>query len=359
MVTDHIDAGTYRIHAGTGALDILASAINPDAQKFILCDENTAEHCVPQVIASVNPLKSAHIIEVEAGESAKNIETATAVWEALADNGADRSAILINIGGGMVTDLGAFCASTYMRGISFVNIPTTVLSQADASFGGKAAIDLGPIKNLIGTFKDPIGVYCHPGFFSTLAAREKRSGFAEMIKHALIADAGYWDTLKMSSWEKDLADHVGTSARIKMKVVLSDPFEAGQRKVLNFGHTIGHALEGLMLGSSTELLHGEAVAAGIIAEAFLSMKAGYLKSAALKEITEFVSDVYADVLGFDFNDAELISLMSHDKKNTQGNINFTLIEGIGKAVYDRSFQTMDILEALQYLRKSVASKQGI
>lgn len=358
--TNHIDAGSYRIHAGGGALAILNSFLSESSylskRKFILCDENTMNHCVPPLLANVNSLKEAHIIEVEPGENSKNLETCRAIWESLAEQGAGRDSVLINVGGGMVCDLGGFCAGTYMRGIPYINVPTTLLAQADAAFGGKTGVDLGELKNMVGLFNPPASVFSFPGFLSTLEQNELNAGFAEVIKHALIADKNYWTTIKSSSpLSQDYDSVIPNSVKIKMTIVTSDPSEEGRRKLLNFGHTAGHAIESWYLKNEEPVLHGNAVAAGILVESFLSHKKDLLKKSELNDITRYIAEHYGESLPSSFNVAEVVQLMSYDKKNMNGNINFTVLNGIGNAVYDRNFETTEILEALEYARSAVSS----
>jgi 3-dehydroquinate synthase len=358
-MTHHIEAGDYRIHVGEGALSTLNSLLNETTYrqmtKFILCDENTVEYCVPDIIASVNALKEAQIIEIESGEPAKNIDTCIGVWKALAESGANRNSVIINIGGGVVTDLGGFCASTYMRGIPFVNVPTTLLSMADGGFGGKNGVDLDELKNIVGCFRDPVGVFCYPKFLSTLAFEHILSGLAEIMKHGLIADKNHWTSAMKGLSSEDPSDMIAASIRIKMNVVNADPKETGQRKLLNFGHTIGHAMESYYLRAENPIHHGFMVAAGIIAESFLSHKNELLEMQELDEIVNSVLGLYKEHIPNDFNEGEVIQLMMHDKKNKDGNINFTLLNGIGNSVYDRTFNTKEILEALNYLKQKLTS----
>lgn len=360
--TYHIDAGTYRIHVGVGAFAILNSLLAEErfisGKKFILCDENTLQHCVPAVVAGVNSLKAAEIIEVEAGEINKDLDTAKAVLSVLAEKGADRNSILVNVGGGMVTDLGGFCASVYMRGIQYINVPTTLMGMADASFGGKTAVDLEGLKNLIGTFHEPAGVFCYPGFLQTLSAEQQLSGFAEIMKHGLIADRSHWKSAIERARNGADAALIADSVKIKTTIVSSDPKESGPRKLLNFGHTAGHAIESFYLKKEKVILHGFAVAAGIITESYLSYLKENLDEGSLNEISSFIFSLYGDLLPVDFEETEVIQLMIHDKKNTNGNINFTLLNGIGKAVYDRTFETKEILKALDYLKKLSAKGYG-
>lgn len=351
-----IDAGQYKVLRGDGIFDHLTGFLSGRSysKMFLLVDENTQKHCMPELVSRVEALQDAEILEIESGEENKSIEVCVQLWTALSELGADRKSLVVNLGGGVIGDMGGFVASTFKRGIDFVNIPTTLLAQVDASVGGKLGIDLGNLKNEIGVFNSPQAVYIYPGFLRTLDERQLRSGFAEMIKHALIADAKYWkQVMAIDHTDVDeLELLIPSSIEIKNKIVLSDPYEKNERKALNFGHTIGHALESLSLGSESQLLHGEAVAAGMICEAFLSHKVAGLSEAALNEITGYVLNVFGDVLLPADKDEELISLMHHDKKNEQGRINFTLLEAIGKHSINRYCDEDQIKEAWTLTRKT-------
>ncbi|MEL7221837.1 MAG: 3-dehydroquinate synthase, partial [Bacteroidota bacterium] len=259
----------------------------------VLTDTHTAQHCWPLIEPYLAPL-SPRLITVAAGEKHKSLDTCRHIWEQLFECGAGRNWCLLNLGGGVIGDMGGFCAGTYKRGIDFIQIPTTLLSQVDASVGGKLGIDFHGVKNSIGLFRDPRAVWADPNFFATLPDRELRSGFAEIIKHALIADAQQWQELASNpQWNTtDWADWVARSVAIKQKIVAIDPHEKGLRKALNFGHTIGHAIESYFLETATPLLHGEAIAAGMICEAWLSAQQTGLATDDLQAITDFFLAVY-------------------------------------------------------------------
>jgi 3-dehydroquinate synthase len=238
---------------------------------YILTDEHTTEYCLPVVKEHLEHLDNFDLIEVNAGEESKNIDFCIGIWKTLIDFGADRKALMVNLGGGVVTDMGGFVASTYKRGIDFVQVPTTLLSQVDASVGGKTGVDVDGIKNIIGTFTQPKAVFMHGGFLQTLPPRQILSGLAEMLKHGLIVDAGYWNQLKISDLSLPSDELVHRSVAIKNEVVIADPHEKGIRKALNFGHTVGHAVETYSLMNDADpLSHGEAIAIGMICEAWLS-----------------------------------------------------------------------------------------
>jgi 3-dehydroquinate synthase len=268
----------YSVFIGKDSIKSLNEYLELNTQYstyFILVDEHTIADCLPIIMEEIPMLKDAEIIETESGEENKTIEVVTQVWYAMSDLHADRKSLVINLGGGVLTDMGGFIASTYKRGVDFINIPTTLLSEVDASVGGKLGIDLGGLKNQIGVFNFPKGVYIYPEFLQTLPDNQLRSGFAEVLKHALIKDDKYWEEVKdIEVFEhEDWTDIIAHSVQIKNKVVLNDPKESGERKILNFGHTIGHAIETYHLENSDQpFLHGEAIAIGMVAEAILSVE---------------------------------------------------------------------------------------
>jgi 3-dehydroquinate synthase len=345
-----IDSG---IHA------FLAQPAISKARKFILVDENSLQHCIPALMSAVEGLRGAELIEVESGEPNKNIVICTHIWEALSDMQADRNALFVNLGGGVITDMGGFIASTFKRGIRFINIPTTLLSQVDASVGGKVGVDLNGLKNQVGVFADPQVVYIDPAFLSTLSPKELRSGFAEVVKHALIADANYWkeirkiDPAHYDNWQEVIV----RSVEIKKRIVEEDPHEIGLRKILNFGHTIGHAVESHSLeGGKNPLTHGESIAIGMIAEAWLSHKKRKLSQQSLEEIVATITAVFPAHSFDDLDHHRLVELMRNDKKNQDNSINFTLLDDIGKAHYDQTCNAEEIRDALKYYLSVVKSK---
>jgi 3-dehydroquinate synthase len=293
------------------------------------------------------------ILEVEAGEEMKNIRTANQLWEILTEMQADRKALVINLGGGVITDMGGFVAATYKRGIQFINIPTTLLSMCDASIGGKTGIDLMHYKNMVGTFTFPERIFVYPKFLETLPFKELRSGFAEMLKHGLIADKIHWENLtRMNKPDLEgIIPHIETSMGIKQEVVNKDFQEKNIRKTLNFGHTIGHAVESLCLHQGNPVLHGEAVAMGMIAETHLA----YLEDLVSEEdsilIIESLKKYYPYLDISDFRDEDIFDLLWNDKKNTDRKINFSLISGIGSCVFDHQCSEENITKSLDYYRK--------
>lgn len=320
---------------------------------FILVDENTHEYCLPVLLGNLETDLSFEILEIEAGEEMKNIQTANHLWEILTEMQADRKALIINLGGGVITDMGGFVASTYKRGIQFINIPTTLLSMCDASIGGKTGIDLMHYKNMVGTFTFPEQIFVYPQFLDTLPFKEVRSGFAEMLKHGLIADKKHWENLiqihKLDV--ESVIPHIQTSMDIKQDVVEKDFHEKNIRKTLNFGHTIGHAVESLCLEQGNPILHGEAVAMGMICEAHLAYLEGLVSEQDSTVIIENIQRYYPYLDVSDFKDEDISALLLNDKKNTESKINFSLLSGIGSCVFDHHCSHKHILKALDFYRK--------
>jgi len=316
---------------------------------FILTDENTAEHCLPLVKGHFAGMDNFDIIEINAGEESKDIDFCIGIWKMLIDFGADRKALMINLGGGVITDMGGFAASTFKRGIDFVQVPTTLLAQVDASVGGKTGIDLDGVKNIIGTFTQPKAVFISDEFLKTLPPRQVLSGTAEMLKHGLIMDKAYWEALRSSDLSKPEGKLIYRSVEIKNEVVKIDPLEKGLRKALNFGHTIGHAVEThSLLNDKDPLTHGEAIALGMICEGYLSYKKAGLSKAGLDEIVEVITNLYPKYDLAAANFSELSNLMLKDKKNEFGRINCTLLSAIGTCSLDHICTEEELFEALEY-----------
>ncbi len=331
------------------ALNIFLDQLQP-SKIYFLVDENTHEYCLPILLGNLETNLPFEIIEIEAGEDLKNIETATQLWEILSEFQADRKSLIINIGGGVITDLGGFISSTYKRGIKFINIPTTLLGMCDASIGGKTGIDHAFLKNVIGTFAEPEQIFVYPGFLKTLPFEELRSGFAEMLKHGLIADEKHCnDLISMEHLTpENIFPFLETSMKIKEKVVLADFKEQNIRKTLNFGHTIGHAFESLFLKAEKPIPHGEAVALGMICETHLSFLNNLISKENSEMIVKNLQRFYPYISISDFKAEEILSLMKNDKKNSDGNINFSLLTGLGKCNFDFSVSAEQILETLHF-----------
>lgn len=315
----------------------------------ILVDENTSRDCLPIV---QNNIPAFDVIEIPSGELNKNISTCADIWSSMTDLGMDRKSLLVNLGGGVIGDMGGFCASTFKRGIQFINIPTTLLSQVDASVGGKLGIDFQTYKNHIGLFCNPDSVLVDPVFLSTLPEREIRSGFAEVVKHALIRDKEYLAELKRYDLKtQPWLNHIRHSVKIKSDVVAADPKESGLRKILNFGHTIGHAVETHFLEQPNSLLHGEAIAIGMICEAFLSAKLLRMKTEELEIIQEYLIAVFGKVTLQNVEFESILDNMTHDKKNENGLVKMSLLNSIGHCTYDINVSKADALDSLFHYQK--------
>ena len=319
------------------------------SKMIVLVDDNTREYCLPHFRKHAEH-RDFLLIEIPSGEVNKNIDTCRHIWQSLAVAGIDRRALMVNLGGGVIGDMGGFCAATYKRGIDFVQMPTTLLSQVDASIGGKLGIDLLQLKNLVGLFHDPAAVFIDPVFLVNSDPREERSGFAEIIKHSLIGNAEQWVHLQYIrdidgvSWEPFLSP----SLQIKRRIVEQDPFEQGPRKALNFGHTIGHAVESLFLNSKEPLLHGEAIAMGMICEAYLSHRQAGLPADQLDRISHYLLHTFGKIKLPPKNYPEVIRLMGNDKKNEDQQINFTLINPVGTYHINQTAGIAAIEESLSY-----------
>lgn len=325
---------------------------NKFSKIFILADENTHEYCLPILLGNLETEISFEILEIEPGEEMKNIQTVTQLWEILTEMQADRKALIMNVGGGVITDMGGFIASTYKRGIQFINIPTTLLSMCDASIGGKTGIDLMHYKNMVGTFSFPEQIFVYPQFLETLPYKELRSGFAEMLKHGLIADKAHWENL-IQLQKLDVVGilpHIQTSMDIKQQVVDLDFHEKNVRKTLNFGHTIGHAVESLCLEKENPILHGEAVVLGMICETHLSYLEGLISENESEVIIENIQKYYPFIDLNEFQDEDIFRLLLNDKKNVDEKINFSLLSGIGSSIFDHQCTTEHIQKSLNYYK---------
>ncbi|RBP33041.1 3-dehydroquinate synthase [Oceanihabitans sediminis] len=319
---------------------------------FIIADENTNAQCVPHILANIDSDIVYDILEIESGEVSKNIEICVGLWEALSDYGADRKSLILNIGGGVITDLGGFIASTFKRGIHFINIPTSILAMVDASIGGKTGIDLGHLKNQIGVINTPKMVLIDTYFLNTLPENQMRSGFAEMLKHGLIANEAYWNKFKdLSKLTTDDVDElIYESIKIKKDIVEQDPLEENLRKTLNFGHTLGHAIESYFLSNPKKepLLHGEAIAVGMILASYISTKTCNLATPTNQEIKDTILSIFGKVKFEQEDYNPIIELLIYDKKNEHGNINFVLLETIGKPKINCTVSNETILEAFEF-----------
>lgn len=324
----------YSVFFGKESLSEIQRIVleNKYTSVFILCDDITEKQCLPYFI-EYSELESAGLMIIDNGEVGKNFDTVSDVCQSLMSEGADRKTLLINLGGGVVTDIGGFAASIYKRGIDFINVPTTLLGMVDAAIGGKTGVNIEQIKNVVGTFVAPKAVFVDEEFLSTLDEEEFRSGFAEVIKHSLIADEKYWriiSSIKDFSSMENLISIIHRSVDIKLSITAADFKETGNRKILNFGHTFGHAYESSSLRNGNKrLLHGHAVALGMIGELFLSSKLAGFPSEKLETIIDFI--IYHFGSSFiSINEDGLYNFLQSDKKNENGNIGFYLLHDIGK-----------------------------
>lgn len=330
-----------------------ATVATPIEQIFLLTDENASIHCLPLVLKTIT-IPREHILTIPAGDSNKTLAFTEQIWNFLFSHGATRSSLLLNLGGGMICDMGGFAAATYMRGISYVNIPTTLLADVDAASGGKVGINYNGIKNAIGTFARPKAVIISADFLATLPTKEFLSGFAEMLKHSLISSP--LELNRILSYDIDSAPHdelctlIERSLIIKNYIVEQDPEEHGLRKSLNFGHTIGHAIEQYQLRAGDPIPHGYAVFYGLLAELYLSVKLLGLNDSVIRQCLPLLYNYYGKPQCSCRDQDELIELMRHDKKNIAArHINFTLLKAVGNARINQECADADIREALDWL----------
>jgi len=347
-----IKANGYTIEIGPQVFKALSSFLKKKkySSYFILCDENTLLHCLPTLITSCPLLGSAEILEIESGETSKSLEFSAHIWQTFIENSADKKALLINLGGGVVSDLGGFTASVYKRGIDFINIPTSLLAMADASVGGKNGIDFGNLKNSIGTFAQPKAVFVSTDFLSTLSERHFQNGLAEIYKIALISDKKFWSRLREGMHAEELAFK---SISLKNKIVLKDPFDRGIRNILNFGHTLGHALESLLLGSKKELLHGEAIIIGMVLESQIALQKKMLLKKDFSEIISLLQDhfILPDISSLPFQ--AIIDQIKNDKKSVRNKFHLALVDKIGSCQFNVEVTETQIKKSLDYYKTLV------
>ena len=346
-----IQAVSYPIHFQEEAYNKLSNLIDTNNYStiFILVDENTFEHCYPKFIQNLDTNKRIEVIEIESGEINKNIETCIGVWNAITELGGDRKSLVITLGGGVITDLGGFVASCFKRGIDFVNIPTTLLSMVDASVGGKTGVDLGVLKNQIGLFANPEMVIVDTSYLTTVTDREIKSGTAEIIKYGITYDTKLFNEVKNNKGLK-INDLIYRSIEIKNEVVLQDPREKSLRKILNFGHTLGHAIESFYLESEDKenLTHGEAIAIGMVCESFMSSKLLGFPTEKVSEIKDVILSIYnrTNLLKEDFS--AIMELLKHDKKNVNGQVNFVLLNDFENYKLDCKVPEDLIIESMEF-----------
>ncbi|WP_342086810.1 3-dehydroquinate synthase [Dyadobacter sp. OTU695] len=314
----------------------------------VIADNNTKRHCYP-ILKAFLPKHS--VVTVPSGEAHKTLATCEKIWEAMTKEELDRHALVINVGGGVIGDMGGFCAAVYKRGIDFIQVPTTLLSQVDASVGGKLGIDFQGFKNHLGVFNIPKSVLIDPVFLKTLPEREIRSGFGEVIKHCLIADGAKWEEIRAKDFEQqNWPDLIAHSVKIKQQVVDQDPTEKGLRKILNFGHTLGHAVETYFLNkpANQRLFHGEAIAVGMIMEAYLSFERKMIDQQTLTDIEEFLFATYGKVKIKPEDVEQIIALTRQDKKNKGKEIRFSLLSGAGQCAFDIVVTAAEMRRSIAY-----------
>lgn len=321
---------------------------------FIIADDTTAVKCLP-MIKDITAINGAELISIRPTDSHKDLDALASVWKSLSDKHATRHSCVINLGGGMVTDLGGFAASTFKRGMNFINIPTTLLAMVDASVGGKTGINFNGLKNEIGVFNNSNAVIIDTDFLKTLDKENLCSGYAEMLKHGLISDRTMWSELLafdiLNPNFKQLQEMVANSIKVKERIVEEDPHEAGIRKALNLGHTIGHAFESFALGHNRPILHGYAVAFGLVCELYLScVKMGF-PTDVMRQTVSYIKETYGNFTFTCDDYDELIEIMKHDKKNTAGVINFTLLGDIGDIKLNQAATKQEICEAFDFFRE--------
>ncbi|MDF1697309.1 MAG: 3-dehydroquinate synthase [Saprospiraceae bacterium] len=345
-----INCKTYTVHINDW--EGLNTFINQGSFSsiFVIVDQNTFQFCLPLFEEKVNvPFE---VILTESGEKNKNLESCKVIWDDFIKKGADRHSLCINLGGGVIGDMGGFAASTFMRGMNFIQIPTTLLSQVDASVGGKLGIDYHHLKNLVGIIKNPGAVFVFTPFLKTLPYLQLLSGFAEVIKHGLIRDAKAFeeltqiDALSQLDWEEMIYE----SVKIKKDITEKDPYERGERKILNFGHTLGHAIESHALSNGIDLLHGEAVAMGMIMETYLSYEKGYLTLAQTEKVKNRVIPLFGHHAEKIPSIEVLMKLMAKDKKNKSGEILFSLLETIGEGNFDQHVSLNAIEKSIEFYK---------
>jgi 3-dehydroquinate synthase len=317
---------------------------------ILVTDENTERHC-REIFLKKLGIQPHHSFVLIPGEKDKNMAQVEKLTHSMLHSGMDRHSVLVNLGGGVVSDIGGFAAAIFKRGISFVNIPTTLMAMVDAGLGGKTGVNLDGVKNQLGSFHHPVAVLNDSAYLSTLPKKEMNSGYAEIIKHALIADDDQWEVMQainsldeIKSWD----DFIARSAEIKLNIVQKDPTELGHRKLLNFGHSVGHAFEAYCHSNHVDVSHGHAVAAGMLVEAKISMDVGLMEEETFNDILEYLGRFYS-VLHLNPADLdEMVRLVSYDKKNSGGKLVFTLLEKVGQAHVHQEVSVDQLKSALSY-----------
>jgi 3-dehydroquinate synthase len=345
-----IKSNGYSVQIGTDIYPTISSFLAKQkySQHIMVCDSNTLNQCLSKLILNCKRLADAEIIELEPGEENKSLEFSAHIWQTLIENKADKQSLIINFGGGVVSDIGGFCASTYKRGIDFINIPTSLLAMADASVGGKTGIDFNEIKNSIGTFAQPKAVFINPDFLKTLPKRHFKNGLAEIFKMALIYDKKFWAELKTIEPEDNAELLITKSVGLKNKLVLEDPFDNGVRKTLNFGHSIGHAMEALLLPTTNALLHGEAIVIGMMIESHLALQKKLVVKKEFDEVYSVLTNLFTPPQISQLSLSSILEVLKNDKKNSNNKFRFALINKIGSCAFDVEVTELQIKKAIEY-----------
>jgi 3-dehydroquinate synthase len=347
----HLQGTNYFIEVGgleDSSLTQLIETSYNRSKIVIMVDENTHDYCLEYLLTTFDFLKEAEVMLLPAGEENKVMEVCFQVWEALTEYGIGRNDLIINLGGGVVTDMGGFIASIYKRGVDFIHIPTSLLAMVDASIGGKTGVDLGVYKNQLGVFNQPKAIFIDPAFLQTLPVEEKRNGFAEMLKHGLVADEKHWSNIKGKTVESLTLQDIVESVTIKFKIVEEDPNEKNSRKKLNFGHTIGHAIEGYLL-QKKPISHGYAVAMGMLVEAGMSLDEQKITEIEFNEIKAVICKNFKQI-AFETEEITIIvAIMRNDKKNELNKINFSLLNKIGSCEINCLFDEEELTKKFNYL----------
>lgn len=322
----------------------------------IITDSNVAEHVLPLLITSCEALAQAEVVELEPGEESKDLSIATQVYEAFLEMSLDRRSLILAVGGGVVTDFGAFVASTYKRGIDFVLVPTSLLAMVDAALGGKTGVDVGLVKNAVGTFTHAMSTVIYPSFLHSLPEDELNSGFAEMLKHAAIADRSLFDEMgDLDSFDAEaLIPYIQKSAAIKMEIVLQDPLENGKRKLLNFGHTIGHAVESTCLSRQMPISHGVAVALGMLVEADVAVRCFGLQEEAYTELRNVLLVHFDFAFALQLNFSDMLPFLLNDKKNESGQVYVVKLLKLGKADLPGAVEIQDLKGSWERIQHLIA-----
>lgn len=349
---NNIQSTSFNILFGNESYKKLSNYIEEHqfSKVFLLVDDNTLIHCLPVFKSKFNSNVKYEVMVIKSGEINKNLDACTMLWNELLLYNADRKSLIINLGGGMLTDLGGFVASTYKRGIKFINIPTTLLAMVDASIGGKTGVDLGKLKNIIGVFSNPDIILIDEEYLTSLPQREFKSGLAEVLKYGYTSDVKLLDLVMDNKYlyDKLLIEIINTSICIKKDIVQADFEEKNLRKILNFGHTIGHAIESYFLTSKNYLLHGEAIAVGLVVELYISHKIFNFPMDIINQLKQFVKDFYGNVSLTENQLADIIALLHHDKKNEHGKVLFVLLKAPQLPVIDCNVEEELIYEALNF-----------